>query len=129
MSARARTRQAFRQAANQASEQAFKEASNFKDEYVSTEHLLLAVTQTKAGRGAEDLGRHGATHDAILKALTAVRGSQRITDQNPEAKYQALERYAKDLTELARRGKAGSGYWTRRRNSPRGAGAFAPNEE
>ena len=51
------------------------------------------------------MARHGATYDAILKALTAVRGSQRITDQNPEAKYQALERYAKDLTELARRGK------------------------
>ncbi|HKC70179.1 MAG TPA: AAA family ATPase, partial [Terriglobales bacterium] len=51
------------------------------------------------------LARHGATHDAILKALTAVRGSQKVTDQNPEAKYQALERYARDLTELARRGK------------------------
>ena len=51
------------------------------------------------------LARHGATHDAILKALTAVRGSQRITDQNPEAKYQALERYARDLNEQARRGK------------------------
>jgi len=93
------------QAANQLLDRAFKEADNFKDEYVSTEHLLLAATQLKRDPAQEILARHGATHDAILKALTAVRGSQRITDQNPEAKYQALERYARDLTEQARRGK------------------------
>jgi ATP-dependent Clp protease ATP-binding subunit ClpB len=93
------------QAANQLLDRAFKEADTFKDEYVSTEHLLLAVTQLKRDPAQEILARHGATHDAILKALTAVRGSQRITDQNPEAKYQALERYARDLTEQARRGK------------------------
>ncbi len=93
------------QAANQLLDRAFKEADTFKDEYVSTEHLLLAVTQLKRDPAQEILARHGATHDAILKALTSVRGSQRITDQNPEGKYQALERYAKDLTELARRGK------------------------
>src|SRR5207245_4400730 len=93
------------QAANQLLDRAFKEADNFKDEYVSTEHLLLAVTQLKRDAAQESLARHGATQDAILKALTAVRGSQRITDQNPEAKYQALERYARDLTEQARRGK------------------------
>jgi ATP-dependent Clp protease ATP-binding subunit ClpB len=97
-------------ALNQMLDAAFKEADTFKDEYVSTEHLLLAATRLKRERNQADpaqevLTRHGATHDAILKALTAVRGSQRITDQNPEAKYQALERYAKDLTELARRGK------------------------
>src|SRR5437660_200185 len=92
-------------AANQSLERAFKEADNFKDEYVSTEHLLLAGTQIKRDPAQQILSRHGATHDAILKALTAVRGSQRITDQNPEAKYQALERYARDLTEQARRGK------------------------
>src|SRR5579864_1733446 len=85
---------------NKLLEQAFKEASNFKDEYVSTEHLLLAITHLK-----RDKAQHGATHEAILKALTVVRGSQKVTDQNPEAKYQALERYARDLTELARRGK------------------------
>jgi ATP-dependent Clp protease ATP-binding subunit ClpB len=93
------------QAANQLLDRAFKEADNFKDEYVSTEHLLLANTQLKRDPAQEILARYGATHDAILKALTSVRGSQRITDQNPEGKYQALERYAKDLTELARRGK------------------------
>ncbi len=90
---------------NQLLDQAFKEADTFKDEYVSTEHLLLAATALKRDPAQELLARHGATHDAILKALTAVRGSQRITDQNPEAKYQALERYARDLTEQARRGK------------------------
>ena len=95
---------------NQLFENAFKQADQFKDEYVSTEHLLLAIAGQKRDRGKSDaaqeiLTRHGATHDAILKALTSVRGSQRITDQNPEGKYQALERYARDLTEQARRGK------------------------
>ena len=92
-------------AANQLLERAFKEAGNFKDEYVSTEHLLLAITHLKRDAAQEILARHGATYDAILKALTTVRGSQKVTDQNPEAKYQALERYARDLTEQARRGK------------------------
>lgn len=92
-------------AANQLLERAFKEASNFKDVYVSTEHLLLAITHLKRDAAQEILARHGATYDAILKALTTVRGSQKVTDQNPEAKYQALERYARDLTEQARRGK------------------------
>ena len=90
---------------NKLLDQAFKEAGNFKDEYVSTEHLLLAVTHLKRDAAQQILARHGATYDAILKALTVVRGSQKVTDQNPEAKYQALERYARDLTELARRGK------------------------
>jgi len=92
-------------AANRLLEQAFKEAANFKDEFVSTEHLLLAITHLKQDVAQQVLIRHGATYEAILKALTAVRGSQRITDQNPEGKYQALERYARDLTEQARRGK------------------------
>ncbi len=80
---------------------AFEEASKFNDEYVSTEHFLLAITQVKG----DILKRRGVTHDAVLKALQSVRGSQRVTDQNPEDKYQALERYARDLTALARRGK------------------------
>jgi ATP-dependent Clp protease ATP-binding subunit ClpB len=92
-------------AANDLLERAFKEAANFKDEYVSTEHLLLAITHLKQDPAQEILARQGATYDAILKALTSVRGSQKVTDQNPEAKYQALERYARDLTEQARRGK------------------------
>ncbi len=92
-------------AAQRLFDQSFKEADNFKDEYVSTEHLLLGIGQLKGDAAEQILARHGANHDAILKALTAVRGSARVTDQNPEAKYQALERYARDLTELARRGK------------------------
>ena len=90
---------------NRLLEKSFQEADTFKDEYVSTEHMLLALTSLKRDPAQELLTRCGATHDAILKALTAVRGSQRITDQNPEGKYQALERYARDLTEQARRGK------------------------
>jgi ATP-dependent Clp protease ATP-binding subunit ClpB len=90
---------------NELLEKSFKEADTFKDEYVSTEHLLLTITDLKRDPAQELLVRHGATHEAILKALTAVRGSQRITDQNPEGKYQALERYARDLNEQARRGK------------------------
>ncbi|MEP6644762.1 MAG: ATP-dependent chaperone ClpB [Acidobacteriaceae bacterium] len=92
-------------ALDQLLEQAFKEAGNFKDEYVSTEHLLLAATHLKRDPAQEFLVRHGATHEAILKALTSVRGSQKVTDKNPEAKYQSLEKYARDLTEQARRGK------------------------
>jgi len=90
---------------NHVLERSFKEADIFKDEYVSTEHMLLALTDLKKDPAQQLLARFGASHDAILKALTAVRGSQRITDQNPEGKYQALERYARDLTEQARRGK------------------------
>ena len=93
------------QALNKALEQAFREAANFKDEYVSTEHLLLGAAHLKGDLASLALVNLGATHEAILQALTAVRGSQRVTDQNPEAKFQALEKYAKDLTELARRGK------------------------
>jgi ATP-dependent Clp protease ATP-binding subunit ClpB len=86
-------------------EQGFKEAENFKDEYVSTEHLLLALSKAKNDPVQLALAAFGATHEAILKALSAVRGGQRVTDQTPEGKFQALEKYAKDLTELARRGK------------------------
>jgi ATP-dependent Clp protease ATP-binding subunit ClpB len=84
---------------------AAKEAQDFKDEYVSTEHLLLALAQNKKDPAQILLASLGATREAILQALTSVRGNQRVTDQNPEGKYQALDRYAKDLTELARRGK------------------------
>ncbi|HTJ30847.1 MAG TPA: ATP-dependent chaperone ClpB [Acidobacteriaceae bacterium] len=90
---------------NKAVEQAFREAANFKDEYISTEHLLLGLAREKGDPAVDALIASGATHDAILKALSAVRGNQRVTDQNPEGKFQALEKYAKDLTELARRGK------------------------
>jgi ATP-dependent Clp protease ATP-binding subunit ClpB len=93
------------QALNKVLDQAFREAANFKDEYVSTEHLLLGAAHLRGDPAGSALAAVGATHDAILKALTAVRGTQRVTDQNPEGKFQALEKYAKDLTELARRGK------------------------
>src|SRR5439155_9510502 len=85
-------------------DRAFGEAERLTDEYVSTEHLFLAMLD-----GAEDVAKllvdAGVSRDAVLAALADVRGRQRVTDQNPEEKYQALERYGRDLTELARRGK------------------------
>ncbi len=82
------------------------EAGRLKDEYVSTEHLLLAIAgETGRSPAARLLQAHGLTPDRILSALTEVRGSQRVTDQNPENKYQALERYGRDLTALAQKGK------------------------
>jgi len=84
---------------------AFSVADEFKDEYVSTEHLLIGLTEGKESGAAQILRRHGVTREAVLKALQSVRGTQRVTDQNPEDKYQALERYSRDLTALARRGK------------------------
>ncbi len=86
-------------------DEAFTEAAHFKDEFVSTEHLLLALAKGKSEPVAQALVAAGANHNAILKALETVRGNQRVTDQNPEGKFQALAKYAKDLTELARRGK------------------------
>ncbi|MBI4265630.1 MAG: AAA family ATPase, partial [Acidobacteria bacterium] len=82
------------------------EAQRLQDEYVSTEHLLLALA-TEAGRSpaAQLLQRSGATRDALYTALTQVRGTQRVTSQNPEATYEALTRYGRDLTDLARKGK------------------------
>jgi ATP-dependent Clp protease ATP-binding subunit ClpB len=92
-------------ALNDVLERAFKEADNFKDEYVSTEHLFLALAGQERDPAGQLLKRQGASHDAILQALTGVRGTQRVTSQNPEATYEALEKYARDLTELARRSK------------------------
>ncbi len=75
-----------------------------KDEYLSAEHYLLALSQG-SDAAAKLLKEDGATHDKLMKALVEVRGSQRVTDQNPEEKYQALQKYGRDLTELAQRGK------------------------
>jgi ATP-dependent Clp protease ATP-binding subunit ClpB len=86
-------------------ELAEKEAERFKDEYTSTEHLMLALTARDFGTPSQLLKQAGVTHDALMKALAELRGSQRVTDENPEGKYQALERYTRDLTESARKGK------------------------
>jgi ATP-dependent Clp protease ATP-binding subunit ClpB len=83
---------------------AAKEASSMKDDFVSTEHFLLVLAGAKSAAG-DALRRAGATKEAILEALVAVRGNQRVTDQDPEAKYEALERYTRDLTQLAQQGK------------------------
>jgi len=82
-----------------------EEASNLKDEYISTEHLFLALSQAADSSAGQILQNFGVTRDNILKALVTIRGSQRVTDQNPEDKYQALERFTRDLTQLASQGK------------------------
>jgi ATP-dependent Clp protease ATP-binding subunit ClpB len=92
-------------ALNDALERAFKEADNFKDDYVSTEHLFLGIASLDRDPAGQLLKKLGASHEAILQALTGVRGTQRVTSQNPEATYEALEKYARDLTELARKSK------------------------
>ncbi len=84
---------------------AFEEMNRLKDEYVSTEHLLLGITTQPQGEAASLLRQAGATPDRIYSTLEAVRGAQRVTDPNPEGKYQALEKYGRDLTDAARRGK------------------------
>ncbi len=80
------------------------EMRELSDEYVSTEHLLLAIAQ-HPGKAGDALRSNGATHEQLLKALSEVRGSHRVTDENPEEKYRALERYGRDLTEAAAQGK------------------------
>jgi ATP-dependent Clp protease ATP-binding subunit ClpB len=84
---------------------AWKEAQRLTDEYLSTEHLLIAIADEKQGVAYQILRRSGVTKDAIFRVLQEIRGSQRVTDQNPEDKYQALKRYSRDLTEEARKGK------------------------
>ncbi len=85
-------------------DKAFSEAEQMRDEYVSLEHILLAVTQEKEGEASRLLARPGITRDTILKALVDIRGGQRITDPNPEDKFQALERFSRDLTAIAAKG-------------------------
>ncbi|MBK7897506.1 MAG: ATP-dependent chaperone ClpB [Anaerolineaceae bacterium] len=86
-------------------EEAQSIADNMKDDYVSTEHLLMAMAQPKAGSVRELLARHGIDYNSIMQALAAVRGSQRVTSQNPEAQYEALVKYGRNLTQEARKGK------------------------
>ncbi len=86
-------------------EAAFAEASKMKDQYVGIEHILLSIVDDKGGETNTILGRYGISRETILKVLMGLRGNQTITDQNPEEKYQALEKFSRDLTELARLGK------------------------
>src|SRR6204780_2592839 len=92
-------------ATNKVLERAFDEAQRLKDEYVSTEHILLAITADSRDPAGQVLARQGVTHDSILQAMATIRGSHRVTSQNPESTFRALEQYARDLTDLARRGK------------------------
>jgi|UniRef100_A0A7C4ASF3 ATP-dependent Clp protease ATP-binding subunit ClpB len=86
-------------------ENAFREMEQLKDEYVSVEHLLIALAEASGSASAKILSSKGVTKDRIYTALTDIRGTQRVTDQSPEEKYQALKRFTRDLTELARKGK------------------------
>lgn len=90
---------------NNAAEAASNEMKNLRDEYLSSEHLLLAIADEKNGISARILKENGVSKDAIMKSLKEVRGSSRVTDQNPEDKYEALKKYGRDLTELAAIGK------------------------
>ena len=86
-------------------ENSFREMEQLKDEYVSVEHLLIALSEAQGTPSARILSAKGVTKDRIYMALTDIRGTQRVTDQSPEEKYQALKRFTRDLTELARKGK------------------------
>ncbi|GAC1671346.1 MAG: ATP-dependent chaperone ClpB [Candidatus Acidiferrum sp.] len=90
---------------NDVLERAFTEADKFKDDYVSAEHLFLAIAGKDRDPAGQLLKKQGASYEAILQALTGVRGNQRVTSQNPEATYAALEKYSRDLTDLARKSK------------------------
>ncbi len=90
---------------SQVTDRADDEARKLDDEYVSTEHLLLALSDVKGTESFALLRAAGANHDRLLEALKAVRGTHKVTDQNPEEKYQALQRFSTDMTERARRGK------------------------
>ncbi|MAJ59611.1 MAG: ATP-dependent chaperone ClpB [bacterium TMED88] len=93
------------QSAAQVLESAFAEADQLKDEYISTEHVLLAMVASERDPAGQILRAEGANHEAILQALASVRGGARVTDADPESKYQALEKYGRDLTNVARSGK------------------------
>ena len=84
-------------------DQAFKEAERLKDEYVSTEHIFISIADEKGGEASKILSSLGITNDALYNVLVSIRGNQRVTDPNPEEKYQALKRYSRDLTDLARK--------------------------
>ena len=93
------------QALSQIVDLAWKEAERLKDEYLSTEHILLGLVAGREGEAGKILRANGVTQDRVYKILVEIRGTQRVTDQNPEDKYQSLARFTRDLTELARKGK------------------------
>jgi ATP-dependent Clp protease ATP-binding subunit ClpB len=86
-------------------DEAQKEADNLKDEYISTEHIFLAILKVGSSEASQILSENGVTEQTVLQALMAIRGTQRITDPEPEGKYQALQKYARDITALAKQGK------------------------
>jgi ATP-dependent Clp protease ATP-binding subunit ClpB len=95
----------FSRALQEVLQAAEREAGQMRDDYVSTEHLLIALTDSRSGQVSQFLAAFGITKDAILRVLAAIRGSQRVTTPTPESTYQALDKYGRDLTQLARQGK------------------------
>jgi len=91
-------------------EEAFAQATKMKDEYVSIEHIFLAIADEKSGEAAKILSRAGVTRDSIFSVLKEIRGKQRITDPNPEDKYQALEKFCQRPDGLGAAGQIGSGH-------------------
>ncbi len=108
---------------------AVKEAQALKDEFVSTEHLLLALDAGADGARRSSSPTQGVTKDQVYRALKDIRGNQRVTDQTPEEKYQALARYGRDLNDLARKGKTGPGHRPGRGDPARPAGALPAHKE
>ena len=105
-----------------------QEAGKLQDEYVSIEHVLMAALD-EAGAVSKILRESGLTRDKLMGVLKKVRGNQRVTSSNPEATYQSLEKYGRDLTKLAGQGKDRSRDRTRRGNPPRHSGALAAHEK
>ena len=114
---------------NEVLERAFDEASRFKDEFVSTEHLLLAIAAQKRDPAGQLLDRAGATHDAILKALVSIRGTQRVTDPESRNQIPGARALRRRPHRIRPRGQARPGHRPRRRNPPRDAGAQPPHQE
>ena len=102
--------------------------SSLKDDFISVEHFLLAAADDRRRRG-KHFKELGITRDRLMQALREVRGNQRVTTQNPEATYEALEKYGRDLTQTGRAGQARSGDRPRRGDPPRHPGALAPHQE
>ncbi len=106
-----------------------KKAANLKDEYVSVEHLYLALLDERNTPSAAIFRRYGISRDCFLEALSEVRGNQRVTSQNPEEGYDALNKYGRDLVEMAREGKLESGYRQRCRDQTYHSDSVQKNQE
>jgi len=116
-------------ALNKVFDSAWREAQALKDEYVSVEHILIAIAESKESKAGKMLQGLGVSKDKIYQVLTKIRGSQRVTDQDPESKYQVLEKYSRDLTELAKKGEVRSGHRQGGGDKKGNQGFVSPHQE